>query len=73
MVLELRVEQLDNKHSFRSFLEKITEHALCKLNNPHNILVLLMEQKDPRTSIKANIPVKLGDEDKNNEVLVAIQ
>ena len=51
----------------------MTEYMLHELNNPHDILELLTEQKDPRTSIKASILVKLGDKDKNNKVLVAIQ
>ena len=50
----------------------MTEYVLRELNKPHDILELLKEQKDPQKSIKTNIPVKLGDEDKNNEVLVAI-
>ena len=72
-VLGLRVEQLDNKHSYRSFLEKMTEYVLRELNNPHDILELLTEQKDPRPSLKANILVKVEDEDKDNDVMVAIQ
>ena len=72
-VLGLRVEHLDHKHSYRSFLEKMTEYVLRELNNPNDVLELLTEEKDPRPSLKANIPVKLEDDDKDNEVLVAIQ
>ena len=46
-VLGLRIKELDNKHSFRSFLEKMTEYVLRELNNPHDILELLTEEKDP--------------------------
>ena len=72
-VLGLRSEYLDKKHSFCSFLEKLVEYVLHELNNPNDVLELLTEQKDPRPGLKANMPVKLDDTDKNNEVLVAIQ
>ena len=72
-ILGLRTEHLDNKQSFRSFMEKMVEYTLRELNNPNDILTLLTEEKDPRPSLKGNITVKLADEDKNNEVLVAIQ
>ena len=72
-VLGLRVEHLDKKQSFRAFMEKMTEYVLREFNNSNDILALLTEQKGPRPGLKANIPVKLSDEDQKNDVLVAIQ
>ena len=72
-VLGLRMETLDNKQSFRMFMEKMVEYVLREISNPNDVLELLTEQKDPRPALKANIPTGLSSEEKKNDVLVAIQ
>ena len=72
-VLGLRMETLDNKQSFRTFMEKMVEYVLREISNPNDVLELLTDQKDPRPALKANVPTGLSTEEKKNDVLVAIQ
>ena len=51
----------------------MVEYTLKEISNPNDILPLLTEQKDPQNDMKKNIPTGLLDEDKKNEVMVAIQ
>ena len=51
---------------------KMVKYTLREISNQNEILPLLTEQKDPRTDMKKNIPTGLSDEDKKNEVMVAI-